>query len=106
MCSNADRSGPLTRPKADLATRLAAAIDELAAAASSRGDAVQDGTDQDSTDQDGTGERSTGEHSTGEDTAGQDAAGQDMAERLARAWAMITAADPEMAARTARYSRP
>ncbi len=101
MCSNADRSGPPTRPEADLATRLAAAIDELAAAASSRGDAVQDGTDQDSTAQDSTAQDGTGERSTGEDTAGQD-----MAERLARAWAMITAADPEMAARTARYSRP
>lgn len=34
-----------------------------------------------------------------------DAASVDVAERLVRAWAMITAADPELAARTARYSR-
>jgi hypothetical protein len=67
MCSNA---GQPVLPEADLATRLAAAIEELAAAAS----------------------------------AEQDAAGADVAERLARAWAMIAAADPELAARTARYS--
>ena len=54
-----------------LAARLAVAIEELAAAASSDNDAIAD----------------------------------DMAERLARAWALITAADPELAARTARYSR-
>jgi hypothetical protein len=29
--------------------------------------------------------------------------GPDVAERLVRAWAMLTAADPELAARTARY---
>jgi hypothetical protein len=34
-----------------------------------------------------------------------DAAGPDLAARLAGAWAMITAADPELAARMARYSR-
>jgi hypothetical protein len=56
---------------ADIATRLAAAIDELAAAAS--GD--------------------------------QDAAAGELAERLALAWAMIVSADPELAARAARYSR-
>jgi hypothetical protein len=56
---------------ADLATRLAAAIDALTFA---------------------------------EDDA-DDAAGSDLAARLASAWAMITAADPELAARTARYSR-
>jgi hypothetical protein len=38
-------------------------------------------------------------------TAGQDdPACPELAERLASAWAMITAADPELAARTARYS--
>jgi hypothetical protein len=87
MCSNASRSGAPTRPEPDLATRLAAAIDELAAAADSQVDADKDGTDQDNA------------------PAGT-TTGQDMAERLARAWAMIAAADPEMAARTARYSRP
>jgi hypothetical protein len=56
---------------ADIATRLAAAIDELAAAAS--GD--------------------------------QDAAAGELAERLALAWAMIVSADPELAARAAKYSR-
>ena len=29
--------------------------------------------------------------------------GSQIAQRLARAWALITAADPEMASRTARY---
>jgi hypothetical protein len=71
MCSKVISAGWPARREADLATRLAAAIDELAAAA---------GTD-------------------------QEAADSDLAERLARAWAMITAADPELAARTARYSR-
>jgi hypothetical protein len=33
-----------------------------------------------------------------------DVTGADLAERLAAAWAMIAAADPEVAARTARYS--
>jgi hypothetical protein len=32
-----------------------------------------------------------------------ESAGSQIAQRLARAWAMITAADPEMASRTARY---
>lgn len=68
MCSNAS----LPDPAADLATRLAAAIDDLAAA----------GDDYD------------------------DAAQRDLAVRLASAWAMITAADPELASRTARYSHP
>jgi hypothetical protein len=71
MCSNVRPSGRAVRPEADVAARLAAAIDELAAAA---------GTDQDS-------------------------AESDLAQRLARAWSIITAADPELAARTARYSR-
>jgi len=38
-------------------------------------------------------------------TAGDDATGPEFAARLASAWAMIAAADPELAARTARYSR-
>jgi hypothetical protein len=41
--------------------------------------------------------------SAGDDA--DDAAESDLAARLASAWAMITAADPELAARTARYSR-
>ena len=65
MCSNGGRT------ETDIATRLAAAINELAAAA----------------------------------TGDQDAADDNLAERLARAWATIVAADPELAARTARYSR-
>jgi len=65
MCSNGGHT------EADIATRLGAAINELAAVA----------------------------------TSDQDAAGGNLAERLARAWAMIVAADPELAARTARYSR-
>jgi hypothetical protein len=36
--------------------------------------------------------------------ADADAASPDVASRLAQAWAMITAADPELAARTADYS--
>jgi hypothetical protein len=67
MCSRVSQP---TRAEADLATRLAAAIDELAAAAN----------------------------------ADLDAGDSDLANRLARAWAMIAAADPELAARTARYS--
>jgi hypothetical protein len=67
MCSNARQPDSA----ADLATRLAAAIDALTSA--------------------------------GEDA--DEAAESDLAVRLASAWAMITAADPELAARTARYSR-
>jgi len=37
-------------------------------------------------------------------TAGDDATGPEFAAQLAGAWAMIAAADPELAARTARYS--
>jgi hypothetical protein len=39
-------------------------------------------------------------------TVGPDAdeASADVAARLVRAWAFVTAADPELAARTARYS--
>jgi hypothetical protein len=73
MCSNLSQPGGSqprrpTLAEAELATMLAAAIDELAAAAD------------------------------------EDAAGSDVAARLAWAWAMIAAADPELAARTARYS--
>jgi hypothetical protein len=71
MCSNAEPP-PEVRVAADLAARLAAVIEELAAAADAAGDA----------------------------------ASADVTERLARAWAMIAAADPELAARTADYSRP
>jgi hypothetical protein len=67
MCSRV----ALRDPAADLAVRLAAAIDSLAAAG-----AEDDGM-----------------------------AGEDLAARLAGAWAMIAAVDPELAARTARYSR-
>ena len=75
MCSSAAQPGqpvraPSRRTETDVATRLAAAIDELAAAA----------------------------------RAGDDANGPELAARLAGAWAMIAAADPELAARTARYS--
>ncbi len=111
MCSNAGSFGPPTRPEADLAARLAAAIDELAAAASS-----QVGTGRVRAGADSAGEARAGEARVGQDHADQDHADQDrayrdraesdLAERLARAWAMITAADPEVAARTARYSRP
>jgi hypothetical protein len=38
-------------------------------------------------------------------SAGDAADGPELAARLADAWAEITAADPELAARTARYSR-
>ena len=38
-------------------------------------------------------------------TAGDDATGPEFAAQLADAWAMIAAADPELAARTAGYSR-
>jgi hypothetical protein len=37
-------------------------------------------------------------------TAGDDGTGPEFAAQLAGAWAMITAADPELAARMARYS--
>lgn len=80
MCSKASQPGLPRHPGADLATRLATAIDELAAAVS----AEQDAADR--------------------DTTSPDAADRDLAERVASAWAMIAAADPELAARTARYS--
>jgi hypothetical protein len=82
MCSNAARLDPA----AELAGRLAAAIDSLAAASADDG-----GTEDGGTEDGGTGGGGTG--------------GADLASRLASAWAMIAAADPELAARTARYSR-
>jgi hypothetical protein len=66
MCSNEGRVVP-PRADSELAARLAAEIDDLAAAADA------------------------------------DAASSDVTSRLARAWAMITAADPDLAARTAEY---
>jgi hypothetical protein len=101
MCSNAGRSGPPSRPEADLATRLAAAIDELAAAAGGTVGAGKDRIEGDCADQ-GDSELDSADL----DRAEHDLAEHDLAERLARAWAMITAADPEVAARTAHYSRP
>lgn len=70
MCSN--RSGLRGEPAAtaDLAARLSAAIDELAAAA---------------------------------DGAAGDSGGE-LTARLASAWALLAEADPELAARTARYT--
>jgi hypothetical protein len=68
MCSNGDYGAP-TGAESGLAARLAAEIDEVAAAAD------------------------------------VDAASPDVTSRLARAWAMITAADPDLAARTAEYRR-
>jgi hypothetical protein len=131
MCSNASRSWPPPRPEDELAARLAAAIDELAAAAggtvntdkdriapecadrgtTEQGTAEQGTTDQGTTDQGATGQDTVNLDRAGPDLAGRDLAEhdlaeRDLAERLARAWAMITAADPEVAARTAHYSRP
>jgi hypothetical protein len=37
--------------------------------------------------------------------SGEQAAGQDLAALLAAAWALVAEADPELADRTARYSR-
>jgi hypothetical protein len=68
MCSIA----PASRLDGDLGRRLSAAIDELAAAATSASGPADD---------------------------------QELAARLAAAWAMIAAADPELANRAARYSR-
>lgn len=66
MCSNPGRGGP-RRAESELVARLAAEIDDVAAAANA------------------------------------DAASPDVASRLAQAWAMIAAADPDLAARTAEY---
>jgi hypothetical protein len=82
MCSKVMRLDPA----AELAERLAAAIDSLAAAGADEGSTAEGGTDKGGTAEGGT-------------------AGADLASRLASAWAMIAAADPELAARTARYSR-
>jgi hypothetical protein len=68
MRSNASSTGPAAA--ADVATQLAWAIDDCAAAAL--------------------------------DPAG--AANPDLARRLAAAWSMLTDADPELAARAARYA--
>jgi hypothetical protein len=70
MCSTVNPSEDATAQPADLATQLAAAIDECAAAAD--------------------GERG--------------APGPDLTARVATAWAMLAAADPELAARIARYA--
>jgi hypothetical protein len=75
MCSNVGQSGPPARgPSARTEADLAA---ELAAAIDELAAAV---------------------------TAEQDPADSGLAGRLAAAWATIVAADPELAARTARYS--
>lgn len=68
MCSNVV---PSREPPEDLAGRIGAVIDDLAAAA-------------------GAGERS---------------ANDDLTARLAAIWALIAEADPELAERTAKYSR-
>ena len=69
MCSNASLPRKVEATAADVAERLARAIDECAAAAHHPGGAVQ----------------------------------TDLAARLAELWAMLAAADPELAACTARY---
>jgi hypothetical protein len=66
MCSNVV---PRREPEDDLAGRLGAVIDELAAA------------------------------------AGERPANDDLTARLAAIWALIAEADPELAERTAKYSR-
>jgi len=71
MCSNVSEVAH-SRAETALAARLAAAIEDFAAAAAARADT--------------------------------DTASLEVASRLARAWAMITSADPELAARAARYS--
>jgi hypothetical protein len=75
MCSNASQSGP-ARAEAELAAQLAVTIDEFAVTIDELAAAA---------------------------SSDADAASPDIAERLVRAWAMIKAADPELAARTARY---
>jgi hypothetical protein len=73
MCSITGGAGAADSPaagvQADLAARLARAIDDLAAAANAS------------------------------------AEGEDLAVLLARAWAVVAAADPQLAARTAHYTR-
>src|ERR1700733_6121764 len=111
MCSNAGRSGPPMRPEADLAARLAAAIDELAAVVSGSARAAVDTERNRAQEDSGTESPSAqdlaaGNTATTRTRAEHDLTEHDLVERLARAWAMITAADPEVAARTAHYSGP
>jgi uncharacterized membrane protein YgcG len=84
MCSSTgDRQKGQPRPSAvetDLAARLSEAIEELAAAADGRTDCAQAGATNSEWDAETT-------------------------ERLASAWALVLAANPELAIRTARYSR-
>ena len=70
MCSMARQSGRAAAQLPDFAARLAAAIDECAAAVSGR----------------------------------YDPAAADIAACLAAAWALVTSADPDLAARIACYS--
>jgi hypothetical protein len=111
MCSNAGQARPPTRGEDDLATRLAAAIDELAATVRRRGSTDKDGAAheraaQERAAQDGPAQDAAAQDHAAQDAVAQDHAEQDLAERLAHAWAMITAADPELAAQAARYARP
>jgi len=84
MCSTTgDRqNGPTRRSdlKIDVSARLSRAIDELAAAASGLATSAQAGATNSDCDAETT-------------------------ERLASAWALVVAANPELATRTARYSR-
>jgi hypothetical protein len=116
MCSNDGQSGAPPRPEADLAARLAAAIDELAAAAGSPASTGTDDIEADLTEPDSGSEDPSTQGTAAEGTVSGSSAArmcaernlteQDLVERLARAWAMITAADPEVAARTVHYSGP
>jgi hypothetical protein len=126
MCSNVGRAYPPSHGEDELATRLAAVIDELAATVRGGRSTDRDGAAPElgapelaapelaapeRTAHDGAGqERSSqdriAQDRIAQDYAEQDHAEQDLAERLAHAWAMITAADPELAARAARYARP
>jgi hypothetical protein len=78
MCSNPAKAGS-PAPPADLAVTLRRVIDELAAA-------------------------SAAQTTSGQATSWQSvAASPEFTEQLARAWAIIAAADPELAERAARY---
>jgi hypothetical protein len=70
MCSNGGAAGPAGAVTAEIAARLASAIDECAAAAQRSGGAAE----------------------------------PDVSGRLAAMWALLTEADPELAALTARYT--
>jgi len=70
VSSNASSPGQADAADADVAARLASAIEECAAAARRSGEAVEPA----------------------------------VSERLAALWAMLTDADPELAARMARYA--